>query len=652
MFKFDATAPSVTGAVPSRGPDSNGWYNHSLTLAFTGNDSTSGLVSCDSVPYTGPDTASANVSGRCRDNAGNSSASVASAAFKFDATAPTVTGGGPTRGPDSNGWFNHAVTVAFAGTDTTSGLASCDSLSFAGPDSAAASVSGKCRDNAGNSSPSVASSAFKFDATAPNVSGVPGRDPDSRGWYNHPLVVAFSGSDPISGIVSCTSTTYSGPDTTAAAVGGSCADGAGNVGAGALTVAYDVTPPSGGNATPERPADRNGWYNHPLPVSFAGGADATSGVESCSTIRYDGADSTAASVTGTCRDNAGNVSDGRSFAFAYDATPPAANATPARGPDTNGWYNHFVAVAFGGSDSTSGLEACSSGSYAGPDSASATVSGSCTDVAGNAGVTTLALKYDATAPDVTPRPARAPDGAGWYRQPLLVSFGGADAVSGIDTCTSATYAGPDAAAADVSGSCRDVAGNAATRAFTLRYDATPPKLGRLEAEIGDHSVKLYWTAAADAQVTVTRTGAGRSATLYTGAGHTCTDKGLKNGERNRYTVVARDAAGNTTSAWVDAVPLALFQPSQGARLREAPLLAWAKVAKASYYNVQVFHRGKVLSLWPKSPRVRMPREWTFGGRGYRLGPGLYRWYVWPGFGERAKSDYGKLIGSNFFVVAL
>jgi hypothetical protein len=59
----------------------------------------------------------------------------------------------------------------------------------------------------------------------------------------------------------------------------------------------------------------------------------------------------------------------------------------------------------------------------------------------------------------------------------------------------------------------------------------------------------------------------------------------------------------------------------------------------------------VLSLWPRHPRVAMPREWTFGGRKYRLEPGLYRWYVWPGFGERAQSKYGKAVGSSYFVIA-
>ena len=50
----------------------------------------------------------------------------------------------------------------------------------------------------------------------------------------------------------------------------------------------------------------NGWYNHPVGVSFAG-SDATSGLAGCSTTTYSGPDSGNASVAGTCTDNAGNV---------------------------------------------------------------------------------------------------------------------------------------------------------------------------------------------------------------------------------------------------------------------------------------------------------------------------------------------------------
>jgi len=543
--------------------------------------------------------------------------------------------------------------VSFAGVDVSpgSGGVTCTApVTYGGPDKSSASVAGTCSDLAGNSRP--ASLGLQYDATPPAVTGIAGRDPDSRGWYNHPLPVAFAGHDDTSGVSACSSTSYGGPDAAQAAVGGSCTDNAGNLGTGSLAVAYDATPPSAGPAAPERVADRNGWYNHALSVSFAGGDDATSGIESCSTARYEGPDSASASATGTCRDNAGNVSDARAFAFRYDATGPAVNASPSRGADANGWYNHAVSVGFGGTDAASGLESCTSGSYAGPDGASASVAGSCTDAAGNVGSASFALKYDATAPVVTPHPGRDPDNAGWYRQPVVVAFIGTDGASGIDSCTSATYSGPDSVAADVTGSCRDVAGNAASRAFTLRFDATPPRISGLVADIGNRSVKLRWTDSEDTEsVTVTRAASGRTTQRYEGSAAKLTDGGLTNGQRYRYTVTARDAAGNTASASVDATPLALFSPAQGVTLRVAPTFAWAPVAHAAYYNVQVFHNGKVLSLWPRQPHVAMPRTWTFGGKKYRLAPGLYRWYVWPGFGKRDKSKYGKPVGSSYFVMA-
>src|SRR5918994_1966603 len=43
--------------------------------------------------------------------------------IKLDKTAPVVTGGAPARGADVNGWYNHAVPIAFSGSDQTSGIA-------------------------------------------------------------------------------------------------------------------------------------------------------------------------------------------------------------------------------------------------------------------------------------------------------------------------------------------------------------------------------------------------------------------------------------------------------------------------------------------------------------------------------------------------
>jgi hypothetical protein len=38
------------------------------------------------------------------------------------------------------------------------------------------------------------------------------------------------------------------------------------------------------------------------------------------------------------------------------------------------------------------------------------------------------------------------------------------------------------------------------------------------------------------------------------------------------------------------------------------------------------------------------------GQALRLGPGEYRWIVWPGFGPRSKADYGRRIGRRTFEV--
>src|SRR5262249_15181415 len=136
-----------------------------------------------------------------------------------------------------------------------------------------------------------------------------------------------------------------------------------------------------------------------------------------------------------------------------------------------------VTVTFTGSDATSGIASCTSSTYNGPDSGSASVSGTCTDVAGNTSApSSFALKYDATAPTVTPSPARPADANGWYSHAVAVAFSGSDATSGIDSCTSASYGGPDAAAASVTGTCTDKAGNSASGSFSLQYDSTPPTL--------------------------------------------------------------------------------------------------------------------------------------------------------------------------------
>jgi hypothetical protein len=142
--------------------------------------------------------------------------------------------------------------------------------------------------------------------------------------------------------------------------------------------------------------------------------------------------------------------------------------------------------------------------------------------------------------------------------------------------------------------------------------------------------------------------------VYNGKATTFTDRGLSNGTEYRYVVTGVDDAGSA-SAGVAIVVMPkknfLRAPKDGARLRKAPKLAWSRTTEADYYNVQVY-RGKIkiLSAWPKKPTRVLAKKWKFQGRKYSLVPGVYTWYVWPGYGARSAFDYGGLLGSRTFQI--
>ena len=239
---------------------------------------------------------------------------------------------------------------------------------------------------------------------------------------------------------------------------------------------YDATAPQA-TATPSREPNGNGWYNAALSVDFTG-IDTTSGIGSCDPDKtYSTPDSSSAALSGGCVDRAGNASPPAAFAFKYDATAPqVSSVTPVRSADRDGWYNRPVAFAVNGMDATSGPASCPPQSYSGPDSATASFSGTCLDGAGNRGTKEFGLRYDATGPVTTARADRAPDSNGWFNQPLTVSFSGVDAVSGSDSCSAAeSYTGPDSAEAVVGGVCLDQAGNVGLASLSASYDATAPR---------------------------------------------------------------------------------------------------------------------------------------------------------------------------------
>ena len=401
--------------------------------------------------------------------------------------------------------------------------------------------------------------------------------------------------------------------------------------------------------TAGNPGD-NGWYltNVTTSIQVSGATDTTCPAVKTFTQSSDALDCTATDGTST-------ISFHLQFKIDKDA-PTVTGSAAARGPDGNGWYRSPVAVAFSGSDATSGIASCTEPTYSGPDSATAAVSGTCRDKAGNTSASSsFGLKYDATAPSVTAKLERGPDANGWYNHAVKLALTGGDNLSGLAGCDTPTYSGPDATSASLTGTCRDAAGNAASQTVALRYDSTPPILRKLAVASTNRAVTLTWAASADAaSISVLRTPLtknGKPRAVYRGKARTFTDRGLTNGRRYRYVVTALDAAGNDATKRVTATPRALFAPVDGQRIKSPPRLRWAAVPKAGYYNVQLFRgRRKVLSLWPEGTALQLKRTWTYLGDRFRLEPGLYRWYVFPGFGQRAANRYGTLLGGSTFRV--
>ena len=407
-------------------------------------------------------------------------------------------------------------------------------------------------------------------------------------------------------------------------------------------------------------AGANGWFVGNVTVSWT--------IETQDLISTSGCDASTITVEGTTTKTCNwqyTWGTGHSDAVVrIDKTAPTGVVGAlARAPDSNGWFNHPVAVSFSGQDSVSGVAACGSATYSGVDSASVAMSGTCRDIAGNVSPpVSVALKYDATAPAVTPAIDRPPDAKGWYRKPVTVSFAGTDLTSGIAGCTAPTrYAGPDLPQAAVVGSCSDAAGNSAQAGRTFQYDATAPALAKTQAKVDKAGAHIAWDRAGDVVAVELLRSPGvngaKSTIVYKGNGAAFVDKTVKAGIRYRYEVSVADLAGNVTTKAVTAAPTgaktstSLLAPVAGAVVKAPPMLRWKAVKGATFYNVQLYRNGrKLLSTWPGAAKLKLARTWTYGGKRYRFEPGAYTWYVWGARGTRAKPVYGKVLGSSTFTV--
>ena len=222
----------------------------------------------------------------------------------------------------------------------------------------------------------------------------------------------------------------------------------------------------------------NGWYTSAVTVEFSA-TDARSGVAPASkqvTSTTEGAAVVIDSPSFT--DGAGNTTAAgadESPAFKIDTQAPnAPSVSMAPLANGNGWNNSNVTVSFAGNgdNGDSGGVTCTSDVVVSSETAGQTVSGTCTDAAGNeSAATSITVKLDKTAPtDVTF--IGGPESGSRYfpnNTPAQPTCQATDLLSGGVTCEVTGYS-TAVGTHTLTATATDAAGNQATasRTYTVR----------------------------------------------------------------------------------------------------------------------------------------------------------------------------------------
>ena len=480
---IDRTAPGTTASAPS------GWVNNEVTVALAAHDALSGVASTfyrldGGAEQTGSSVPIGSEGDHTLefwsvDRAGNSEAHN-SVHVQVDRTAPTIT---HALNPPANadGWNSTDVTVTFTCADPLSGVATCTGPQSVTGEGADQPVTGTAVDTAGNSA--TDSAQVSVDKTAPTITA--GYPPaNDNGWYASDLTVSFTCADTLSKIKDCTPATTVGEGADQS-VTGTATDAAGNQASrtvGGLNV--DETPPTLTGA-PAIPPNADGWYAGAVPVAWTC-ADALSGIPTggCpadSTISGEG-DNLSASAP--VADRAGNTASRTVGGIRIDRTAPttAANA-PA------GWNNTAVTVSLTAQDGLSGVKATYYELDGAAERAGNTVAISgeavhtlrfwSVDRAGNAEPAhTVQVKIDQTPPTIGHTVSPAPNGAGWNRTDVTVSYSCADPLSGIPAggCPADRKLTAEGQDQDASATALDNAGNSAVDPATVSMDKTAPSI--------------------------------------------------------------------------------------------------------------------------------------------------------------------------------
>lgn len=487
---IDRTAPEVT-ITPDREPDNGEAYDHAITFSATGTDAGSGLSSCDAPKtYSGPASSSASVEMTCTDLAGNVGTATYSFAFTDppeDTTPPTIIATILSGTKGHGDWYLSDVVVHFSCADDSSGIPDGNCPADQTLDTEGTSVSSIAMtvfDAAGNESAPSNVITVSIDKTAPNAEASATPVPNGAGWNNTAVTVTFSGTDAVSGGVTCDEPVILTTDGAGQSAIGDCEDAAGNSGSATIiNVNIDRTAPVVA-IVPNRPTDTVDGYDHAVTFTASGDdGSGGSGVAHCDAPEiYSGPISGAASVEMACADNAGNIGT-KTVTFAYvDSTPPVITFLLSPNLPVGGWYTSNVTLTW------TVVEAESPGALlvAGCEDQAVTsdrlytrYTCAASSAGGEASVVEVEFGRDATKPSIVATIEGTAGTDSWFTSDINVRFACSDGGSGvaIDTVPDIEISTEGAAHSVVSsGNCTDHAGNVADPITVsgIKIDKTGP----------------------------------------------------------------------------------------------------------------------------------------------------------------------------------
>ena len=269
------------------------------------------------------------------------------------------------------------------------------------------SATGTATDAADNSA-SATVEHLNIDKTAPSIEGHATTAPNGEGWYTGDVVIHWTCSDDLSGVVACPAdTTITGEGDNLSATAGVSDRADHTTSATVSGIHIDRTAPV---TTSDAPA---GWQNTDVTVTLSP-TDNLSGVAVTHYVLDGGAtqDGTSVAVVGDGThtlqffsvDHAGNTETAQSVEVRIDKSNPTISHTQSPPANAAGWNNSAVNVHFDCADQPelSGVSSCEPDHTLSSDGANQTVVGTAVDGAGN--TTQLAvtgINIDRTGPAIT-----------------------------------------------------------------------------------------------------------------------------------------------------------------------------------------------------------------------------------------------------------